>query len=230
VENVPFDKEDHDCAGWAGGKLPSGTLANSAHLALPYSDWYRGRHALPRLALLLNRALLPWRSAPRMELFGLFDYYYEADIAGNVAFPGGVQFVVAYFPSLFGRPAGAKVQALCRKWGWALVWALGPNGNGQDVDSWQGTQRLVDPGAVGRSNATVASGTAARFAALWATVAASVARQNPSNATFAAWWGAAAGIVSPALRVQPMRAHACARPAPCFALTESGADCLCYVS
>ena len=47
-------------------------------------------------------------------------------MAGNPAFPDAVQFVIAQFRELFGTALGNKVQAWCNKWGWSLVWALGP--------------------------------------------------------------------------------------------------------
>lgn len=66
------------------------------------------RLALPRLSFLIPLPLVVVAGA-EMKLFGLFDYYYEADIAGNVQFPEGVQFILASFPTLFGTPDGIKV-------------------------------------------------------------------------------------------------------------------------
>ena len=57
-----------------------------------------------------------------------FMRYIEADIAGTVGFPTGVQLVLASFSQLFGTTAGAQLQTWCIQQGWPLAWALGDGG------------------------------------------------------------------------------------------------------
>jgi hypothetical protein len=62
---------------------------------------------------MLNRMLLPHLLAPPMNDYNLFDYYYEADLAGNPPFPDAVKFVVASVPGLFGSALGEQVRGWC---------------------------------------------------------------------------------------------------------------------
>jgi hypothetical protein len=79
--NPAADTDHHNCK--ALDPIPSGNLKDNAHLLLPYADWYvdAGDKASARIATLFNRILQPWRSVSNMSTHGLFDFYYEADLA-----------------------------------------------------------------------------------------------------------------------------------------------------
>lgn len=94
--------QTHNCAGWDGGRMLSGTLDDFWHLLLPYADWYPTVSGDDRLALTLARAILPWGERPPPMVDVGFDYYFEADIAGNPPFPHGIKMVLADIPKMFG--------------------------------------------------------------------------------------------------------------------------------
>merc|ERR1712087_930475 len=111
-------------------------------------------------------------------------------MGGTVIFPFGVKLLAAEFPSLFGTANGDLVRRLCIKWGWPLVWGLGPNGA---HDAAVLDQRVLDPKALRLSSAmhnmSLNSSVDSVFEELWQEVNKTRAtRQAISPAQWSKWW------------------------------------------
>eukprot|EP01052_Picozoa_sp_SAG31_P033095 SAG31_NODE_3697_length_3978_cov_1.827791_2_plen_295_part_00 len=113
-------------------------------------------------------------------------HYMEANIAGRIPYPQGIKFVVLSFPQLFGTPNATGARKWCEKWGWPLLWALGPNdqaashmmgGGSTAVYAVDADDRMLDPHVLAKipawTNLTEATSSAAMesFDQLWSTVA-----------------------------------------------------------
>eukprot|EP01062_Namystynia_karyoxenos_P066684 TRINITY_DN60608_c0_g1_i1.p2 TRINITY_DN60608_c0_g1~~TRINITY_DN60608_c0_g1_i1.p2 ORF type:complete len:524 (+),score=168.49 TRINITY_DN60608_c0_g1_i1:68-1573(+) len=229
------DAREHRCDAWKG--TVSGVWGRTHHLVAAYADWYRGGvdSGPRRLALLLSRMLLPWARAPRME-GDWFDFFYEANIFGNPRFPQAVKFVVAWLPSLFGTPEGDRVRAWCARWGWPLLWALGPHTAysnsslpGPPSDGWEGKGRILDPLGLHAlaHNVSMPPQAAQSFRAVWQEAAA-LRRSGRalSPADTGGWWDRLAAEPS-LVRAEPLRPGDCATPGRCVG-TDAAGTCLCY--
>jgi hypothetical protein len=102
-----------------------------------------------------------------------------------------VKAIVADFRSLFGRSLGRQVQELCIKWGWILMWGLGP---GSGTGSEKLNQRVVDPAVLHRTSAhgsmDVSADDAKMFSKVWAlanATAGAPGTKRPAE-TVGAWW------------------------------------------
>ena len=171
--------------------------------------------------------------------FQFFDFYWEADLASNPRFPAAVKFIIATVPELFGTPDGAKVQHLCQRWGWPLVWSLGtnPSGVAKHPPSWPAKARVLDPRTLKASPAghnfsrPALERAQAAFQQQWDGAAAARAKTNASQADFAQWWVAletALVAAEPALAVEPLAAGACHSSGSCIGTSTFDGSCVCY--
>jgi hypothetical protein len=87
-----------------------GTAGHLDHTLAPFSSWRSARASSPdaRLAELLGRQLQPWGAGYPPMRAPNFDYYFEANLLGNPAFPTSVKFVIAEFGRNFGTATGAS--------------------------------------------------------------------------------------------------------------------------
>lgn len=145
--------------------------------------------------------------------------------------------MTAQFRELFGTVWGNKVQAWCNKWGWSLVWTLGPSYpdvNKPPTGIGANQNRLVDPTAKGKGlNATAAHGVSAAWDMLWSKAVQARSgggggSSTPSDGTIDGWWAEAKVAVGRGMVVQPIRAGVCANPDQCIGLTYDTQECLCY--
>ena len=242
------------------------------HLLLPSVQWYNSSRNVvtsgvwqKNLQQLAQRMFSPWQ-APATNITLRLQYHYweahshsgsdvvvmwashwEAHIIGAPLFPSGVKFLIGVFPDLFGTPAGQELQAWAGRWGWSLVWALGPNLPSDNLDfygslnqtQFAGNHRFVDPKVLAspnntmQKNFTVAPTVGDGFDAVWATVEVARRRAGASGeelspAQWAGWWEE---MLAPegahALDVQPLRPRRCASAERCIGTNALG-DCLCY--
>jgi hypothetical protein len=227
----------HDCTVWPNH--PMGTLDSFDHLYVPFANWYGEGAAADRLAFLIARSLLPWSETINMTV-PYFDYYFEADLAGNPAFPDAVRFVIASIPDLFGTDLGTRVRALCAKWGWPLVWSLGtkayPIPDPADTpypDTWPATTRVLDPLSLRSTtvarNMTFAPDSADTMGRLWsAAVEFRATHPSPAPGDYRAWWAQMEAALDHTLFLQPLRGRSCGTPDRCIGTTRDGDDCVCY--
>lgn len=249
------------CDKWDG---TPGTLSDYDHLILANVNFWnrtdsnRSRSEVlnwrDNLALQVARLLSPWNSETLPRAREAFhEHYWEANVLGTPLFPDAVLLVLGDFSVLFGTDDGMRLQALCNKWGWALVWALGPNLN-RIVDegstytgnyTFAGNKRLLDPLALaaGKAGGTASAAcnmseigkrSADIFQQHWDRIdAARKAREANTSYPFPApreleqWWSALAQELGASLRVEPLRAASCADVQRCFGVNWAG-DCVCY--
>lgn len=244
------------CNEW--NRMP-GTLAHYYHLILANvkfwnrTDSNRSRSEIlswrDNLALRVARLLSPWKSL-KVEMREAFhQHYWEANTLGTPLFPHAVQVVLGDFTVLFGTEDGIRLQLLCKKWGWALIWSLGPNLNrSQDEEStytgnysFMGNKRILDPlvlsggtSAACNMTGTVLRSVVATFHSYWDMVSAAREQMAHRSSPFPTpheleqWWLQLSSQIA-SLRVEPLRASSCADLEACFAVTEGG-DCVCYDS
>ena len=234
---------EHDCSAW-GTSHTLGTLEHFEHLLLPYAGWYRdadeAQTRASRLASLFARALVPWQAAaalPNMTTYprGSFDYYFEANLAGNPPLPGAVAFAIASLPSLFGSAAGEALRRWATASRWALVWSLGANNgaHGETIptDGWPANTRVLDASvlpsaAVGWNLTDAASASAASFDAQWAKTKAARAGAGSAGLPGSFFDGVWAALEAEPLLLQPMYPGLCAAPASCIGTNRNG-ECVC---
>eukprot|EP00039_Didymoeca_costata_P015210 m.254668 g.254668 ORF g.254668 m.254668 type:complete len:508 (+) comp16176_c0_seq1:191-1714(+) len=224
-ENRAPTDPGHNCSAW--GACPVGTLDAHAHLLNPYADWYGPHLGDERLALLLNRLLVPWANVSNVTI-SLFDYYFEADLVGNPWLPESIKFVMASVPELFGTSLGQEIRNWCQQKKWVLVWALGMNAGKQHLRSFKGNQRLLDPATVTNVvNASIA-GSLSQFDSVWNEALGVRNYSQPSNETIAAWYEKASSIVGPGGCVQPLNGNSCEKPDMCVGTNDNN-ECVCYL-
>ena len=106
--------------------------------------------------------------------------FIEPDVVAPAPLPQAVKHILAEVPYLFGTPLGARLQQVCMRRGWALLWGLGPNladnstGNFQHNVSMVLSGRVLDPlvaDALAHFNYTALPETKARFHILWSQAA-----------------------------------------------------------
>ena len=91
------------------------------------------------LAVLFGRMFGNWSDSSSYTQLDRPDSlnYWEANIAGAPRFrtdrADSVSHVIASFAELYGSSDGALLRRWCAKYGWPIVWALGPNGG---ADFW----------------------------------------------------------------------------------------------
>eukprot|EP01065_Artemidia_motanka_P037926 TRINITY_DN46815_c0_g1_i1.p1 TRINITY_DN46815_c0_g1~~TRINITY_DN46815_c0_g1_i1.p1 ORF type:complete len:494 (+),score=159.59 TRINITY_DN46815_c0_g1_i1:59-1540(+) len=235
-DHCGFDSKaasEHNCDSWQG--TVTGTFGLTHHLVRPYTNWYKGGDyvAAKRLASIVSRSVLPWSKAPNMT-GDWFDFYYEANIAANPAFPQAVKFVVAWVQVLFGTDDGKRVRAWCDRWGWPLLWAQGPEAPEDPRvkpslprNGWRAKGRLMDAVSKHRlSNVTFSAAGQQRFNALWEDAAA-VRKAGRVTAADAAQWWAKLAADPEAVAAEPLSPGSCANPGRCIGNTPTG-DCICY--
>eukprot|EP00966_Prymnesium_polylepis_P109308 2530311-Prymnesium_polylepis.1 len=121
-----------NCDGWSSPVV--GTLAYHDHIILANLALYSGTESYPYAAAassLFARSALAdasYSDLPSVTNDEISEYY-EANIVGNPSLPDGVRFLAASFSTLFGTDNGKAIQALCKTYGWPLVWYLGSGGS-----------------------------------------------------------------------------------------------------
>ena len=224
----------NNCSAWKSGT--SGVVDAVDHLLLPFATWESD--AADRVAAMVGRATQSWSSRTLGNITTkawVFDWYFEADLLGNVAFPAGVKFVLAEFGANFGSDDGRRVQEWALKWGWPLVWALGPNVLGQDTASplsWRATGRIIDPVVLALSRAganlsSIAAHATPAFNATWDAIR--LARQTAQwNTTLRRhWWEALMSNAPREFSVEPLMVGSCMNAGNCIAVDVDG-NCVCY--
>ena len=224
----------HNCSAWSSGI--SGVVDAVDHMILPFATWEDD--AAERVSAMIGRATQSW-SSPTLKnmttgLFG-FDWYFEADLLGNVPFPTGVKFLLAEFGANFGSDNGVRVREWAMKWGWPLIWALGPNVDGPDTaapPSWRATGRLIDPivllrSAAGANLSAVATSATPRFNATWDAVRTARRDTTWDTKTTLHWWQILTKDAPRDLAVEPLMAGSCVDAGRCVGVDADG-SCVCY--
>lgn len=150
-------------------------------------------------------------------------------LLGTARFPDGVQMLLGSYPKLFGTALGLRLQRLCQRWGWPLIWARAAfDAQGEACGTSTGHDcRLLDPSTAGgtstggsnistvganltalRPNSTVG----AAFATHWETVErtrASGGWGEGGSSVVAKHWGALASAMTGELSLEPLRTGRC---------------------
>eukprot|EP00040_Diaphanoeca_grandis_P016919 m.87735 g.87735 ORF g.87735 m.87735 type:complete len:468 (+) comp26113_c0_seq1:140-1543(+) len=211
-----------NCSAWTNLEL--GCWNHFDHIILMHLSMWETASAEVHLAHLLTRVFAPRTHQVNISLDDQLQGYIEADIAGNVAYPEGVHFVVASFASLFGSRVGEHLQTWCTNNRWPLVWALGPLGAGSSGNTtFSGLDRIVDPLVLRATtlNRTISSSTMSRFKQLWL----NATHQNATRLM----WDTVANVVGESLVVRALSAvRRCEAVTSCIGVDELD-DCACFV-
>lgn len=124
--------------------------------------------------------------------------------------------------------------AICRRFGWVLLWGLGPNlpnngtGNFSSNVTFEASLRLLDPQVLqntsAAANRTVSPSLLRQFEQAWQ----SVERARPVGPEgWAALWSSVARVVGRSGTTTALKAHQCADPDACVGRDGNG-DCICY--
>jgi len=167
--------------------------------------------------------------------------YFEVMPVTKLQFPTAVKFVLGEFPALFGTKNGAKLQALCMKMGWLLVWTLGLNLN-QPInffnvlkfkDSLNNYHRLIDPLVL--MNTTVChnmsdlnvSTVSFPFRQTWKYVEEQRKQKNMTNSSFVHIWSQMRKDLPDELALNYLHSEFCGNTNRCVGVSGTG-NCVCY--
>ena len=155
--------------------------------------------------------------------------FLEPNLAGTAVYPGAVKALVADFGQLFGTALGAQVRALASRWGWVLLWGLGPDsGPGSELLD----QRAVDPAVLAATSASASlplpAAVLAAFNATWAAAEAAGGAGGRTPEAVAGWWS---GLPAAARVSVGFRAGQCPDANECVAVAQQPAGvCVCYAA
>jgi hypothetical protein len=213
-----------------------GTFQHFDHLLLANEAYWK-----VSMGRMLCRLLAPPQRAPPLAGVDLI-HYWEAMPLVSPSFPGGVKFLIAAFPALFGTPAGTRLQRWCSRQRWALVWSLGLNFGATRTDFWTvgylgmsipSRERLADPLVLrttsAAANLSLDHAADSTFEYAWGEVAALRSRYGTyiSNTTWAEAWQRLTSSLPGTLRLSQLRAGDCGDVDRCLGTTSNG-DCFCY--
>ena len=175
--------------------------------------------------------------------------YWEANIAGAPRFrtdrADSVSHVIASFPELYGSSDGALLRRWCAKYGWPIVWALGPNGGAdfwaESTETSKGktflaNERLLDVAAHGKGglpagrniSATDLTQAAAAHGKAWNETAKGRARGlGVANTSWVARrWKELRAAAPRSTWLTPLSAATCQAPSSCVGADPDG-HCVC---
>eukprot|EP01050_Picozoa_sp_SAG11_P007902 SAG11_NODE_674_length_7801_cov_3.578032_1_plen_619_part_00 len=252
IQSPPHERID--CRVWSPmvGTDALGTLDPPAfdHLILPSVQWYNstgnmvtGGDWRKNLQQLAARMFSPWEAPATDITLRLQYHYWEAHVIGAPLFPDSVKFVIGAFPDMFGTATGRLLQQWAAKHSWALVWSLGSNLPGDDMNfygalnqtEFPGNRRLLDPHVLPRTtisqNLSIPNGFTSRFEAAWQATTAARARSPAGTRLSPTYYAQAFELLAKgaaAMDVQPLRPQTCASAAQCIGTNAAG-QCVCYV-